>query len=188
MLKSAKFLVLVSLALLAFSITLGTLSGTPGHDPIHIRIDYHTVTQDMKRQQILFKEIDCLARNVYYEARGESKKGQLAVAQVTLNRVESGMFPDSICGVVNERYMVKGREVCQFSWRCDPNANKNLLVSESNPIFQLAWLAIRDYHKLSVVTHDTYWFHADYVRPAWRKFKERVAQIDDHIFYRQKQP
>ena len=140
----------------------------------------------MARQQHLFKEIDCLARNIYYEARGESEKGQLAVAQVTLNRVESSMFPNTICGVVNERYLVKGKEVCQFSWRCESTANKNLLVSESNPIFQLAWHAIKNHPTLTVVTQDTYWFHANYVSPSWGKFKQRVAKIDDHIFYRQK--
>jgi len=150
------------------------------------RIAHAQAVQEMARQQHLYKELNCLTRNIYYEARGESHEGQLAVAQVTLNRVESGMFPNSICGVVNERYWVKGREICQFSWRCDSTANLSLIVADSNPIYQLAWNAVRDYHRLDVVTHDTYWFHANYVKPRWRKFKERVAQIDTHIFYRQK--
>jgi len=178
--KYAKYLLLVVLAFMTVSYS------TIPDVPLNIRIDYQEVTQDMQRQQRLFKEIACLTRNIYYESRGESEQGQLAVAQVTLNRVESSQFPNTICGVVNERYHVKGRLVCQFSWRCDPNANQTLQVSESNPIYQLAFRAIRDHHKLDVVTHDTYWFHANYVKPRWRKFKERVAQIDTHIFYRQK--
>ena len=68
----------------------------------------------LEREDVWMKQISCLARNVYYEARGESLEGQKAVALVTLNRVENSMFPDTICGVVNERKTVKGRTKCQF--------------------------------------------------------------------------
>ena len=182
--KFISFVVLLVITATA-SIEHNVLGGNP-EVPVHIKLAHNEAVQEMSRQQHLFKDINCLARNIYYEARGESEQGQLAVAQVTLNRVESPMFPNTICGVVNERYKVNGQEVCQFSWRCDPKANTNLVVSETNPIFQLAWQAIKNYHSLDIVTTDTYWFHAVYVKPKWRKFKERVAKIDYHIFYRQK--
>ena len=76
------------------------------------------------------KEISCLARNVYYEARGESLQGQKAVALVTLNRVENPMFPNTICGVVNERKVVKGTTKCQFSWRCESHTNPKKAVRQ----------------------------------------------------------
>ena len=181
----AKFISLVVLLVITAtaSIEHNVLGGNP-EITVHTRLAHIQATEEMARQQRLFKEIDCLARNIYYEARGESPEGQLAVAQVTLNRVESNMFPNTICGVVNERYMVRNKEVCQFSWRCEYNTNPKLKISESNPVFLIAWQAIRDYHKLTVVTHDTYWFHATYVKPRWRKSKELVAKIDYHIFYR----
>lgn len=183
----AKFFtaVLLVLVVMCMSIEHNVIGGNP-EISVHTRLAHLEATVEMSRQQRLYKEIDCLARNIYYEARGESREGQLAVAQVTLNRVESDLFPNTICGVVNERYIVKGFEVCQFSWRCDYTANPRLKISESNPIFLLAWQAIRDYHKLDIVTHDTYWFHAVYVKPKWRKHKQQVAKIDYHIFYRQK--
>lgn len=182
-----RFVLLVLLLVFSASVSIqhNVLGGNP-KVPVHIKIAYNESVNEMSRQQRLYKEINCLTRNIYYEARGESEQGQLAVAQVTLNRVESGMFPNSICAVVNERYKVKGKEICQFSWRCDPSTNPNLVVSESNPIFQLAWQAIKQHPTMDIVTHDTYWFHATYVKPKWRRFKERVAKIDYHIFYREK--
>jgi hypothetical protein len=164
------FLIIFVIISTLISLESHVMGGNPEMS-VGTRIAHAQAVQEMDRQQRLYKELNCLTRNIYYEARGESEQGQLAVAQVTLNRVESGMFPNSIC---------------QFSWRCDSTANFSLIVPDSNPIYQLAWNAVRDYHSLDVVTHDTYWFHANYVKPRWRKFKERVAQIDTHIFYRQK--
>ena len=184
--KSTRFLpalVIVLLCLMVFTNSPGIPSDK---EPINIRLtDYHTLLLTTKQTSNL-KQLDCLTRNIYYEARGESRDGQLAVAQVTLNRVESGLFPNSICGVVNERYRVKSEMICQFSWRCDSNLNHQLVVSKNNPIYKLAIYAIMNHHTMSVVTHDTYWFHANYVKPRWRKAKQKVVMIDDHIFYKKK--
>ena len=134
------------------------------------------------------KEISCLARNVYYEARGESLQGQKAVALVTLNRVENPMFPNTICGVVNERKVVKGTTKCQFSWRCESHTNPKKAVRQSHESYQAALTAILNYESLTttLVTKDTLFFHAKHVRPFWRKVKQRLAQIDNHIFYEQR--
>ena len=142
----------------------------------------------LEREDVWMKEISCLARNVYYEARGESLQGQKAVALVTLNRVENPMFPNTICGVVNERKVVKGTTKCQFSWRCESHTNPKKAVRQSHESYQAALTAILNYESLTttLVTKDTLFFHAKHVRPFWRKVKQRLAQIDNHIFYEQR--
>ena len=143
----------------------------------------------LEREERWMKEIGCLARNVYYESRGESLQGQMAVALVTLNRAENPMFPNTICGVVNERKKVAKRGlVCQFSWRCESHTNPKKHIKQSHESYQAAITAILDYDSLTqtLVTADTLFFHAAHVRPFWRKVKQRLARIDNHIFYRQK--
>ena len=146
------------------------------------------IIAQLEREDRWMKEIGCLARNVYYEARGESLQGQKAVALVTLNRVENPMFPNTICKVVNERKVVKGVTKCQFSWRCQGHANPKKAVRQSHESYQAAITAILDYDSLTetLVTADTLFFHAKHVRPFWRKVKQRLAQIDNHIFYEQR--
>ena len=142
----------------------------------------------LEREDVWMKQISCLARNVYYEARGEILEGQKAVALVTLNRVENSMFPDTICGVVNERKTVKGRTKCQFSWRCESHTNPKKAVRQSHESYQAALSAILEYETLTttLVTKDTLFFHAKHVRPFWRNVKQRLTRIDNHIFYDQK--
>ena len=146
------------------------------------------IIAQLEREDRWMKEIGCLARNVYYEARGESVQGQKAVALVTLIRVENPMFPNTICKVVNERKVVKGVTKCQFSWRCQGHANPKKAVRQSHESYQAAITAILDYDSLTetLVTADTLFFHAKHVRPFWRKVKQRLAQIDNHIFYEQR--
>lgn len=157
-------------------------------EAIQQRENEELITQ-LEREDRWMKEIGCLARNVYYESRGESLQGQMAVALVTLNRAESPMFPNTICGVVNERKKVAKRGVvCQFSWRCESHTNPKKHIKQSHESYQAAITAILDYDSLTqtLVTADTLFFHAAHVRPFWRKVKQRLARIDNHIFYRQK--
>ena len=65
------------------------------------------------------EEVNCLAQNIYYEAAKESYEGKLAVAQVTLNRVNSGKFANNVCGVVKQKDKINGVMICQFSWFCN---------------------------------------------------------------------
>lgn len=130
------------------------------------------------------KQLACLARNVYYEAGNESFKGQLAVAQVTVNRMRSGKFPNDICKVVSQSKTVGNQRVCQFSWYCDPTRNKNLIISKTNSAYIAAKQVLLEGRRLSTITWDTFFFHRHdiEVNPVWpRKF---VAQIGDHVFYR----
>jgi spore germination cell wall hydrolase CwlJ-like protein len=128
------------------------------------------------------KQLDCLARNIYYEAGNEPFEGKVAVAQVTLNRADSGQFPSDICKVVYQKNIFYEKTVCQFSWYCDRSARVRPLHSESYQESMLvAKKVLLEGFRLPSLTEAMY-YHADYVRPNWRK--EKIAQIGRHIFYK----
>ncbi len=120
-------------------------------------------------------ELRCLAGAVYFEARGEPLDGQLAVAQVIINRTEDGRFPRSYCGVVRQ----KG----QFSFMRGqhmPQARTGSAAwARAVAIAQIAHKGLWESE-----AGDAVFFHARYVRPGWSRTKTRLAQIDTHIFYR----
>lgn len=117
-------------------------------------------------------EVDCLARNIYHEARGESLHGQIAVAQVTVNRVASGKFQNTVCKTVYARK--------QFSWTND----KTKRVKDAKA-WQDAVAVARAVLTQSIHLPDfkALYFHTRQVRPAWAKTKRVVAVINNHIFY-----
>lgn len=125
-------------------------------------------------------QIDCLAKNVYYEAGNQSDEGKIAVAMVTLNRVHSKNFAGSVCKVVNEKY----GKVCQFSWLCE---NKSKVVDRSTykRAKAIALYAYVNYDKIDDVTNGATYYHATYVKPKWSNLKQTV-KIGDHIFYKPK--
>ncbi len=128
------------------------------------------------------EELRCLALNIYWESRSEPLKGQLAVAGVTMNRVASKKFPDSICGVVKQGgYYRKHR--CQFSWQCDGQSDKPKEMKAWRSAQQLARLFLAGVYQDP--TLEAKWYHADYVSPGWAKRMERTAKIGRHIFYRE---
>lgn len=130
----------------------------------------------------LKREVRCLALNVYFEARGEPLKGRYAVAAVTLNRVASPDFPNTICQVVLQG-MEYGRDRCQFSWVCDGRSD--------HPSDAKAWRSARNvalntlFRKPPDPTKGALYFHATRVRPAWSRVMVRVVRIGRHIYYRQ---
>lgn len=122
-------------------------------------------------------DIQCLARNIYYEAGVESDLGKYAVAQVTYNRAVRKGFPNTICGVVN--YKVKN--TCAFSWVCmNKEAPKGLLWKRSQEIAKdFAEHGVRLY-----TVREATFYHATYIKkPYWAKDMKQVAVIDQHIFY-----
>lgn len=130
------------------------------------------------------KELKCLADNIYYEAGGESYAGKIAVAFVTLNRVYSRHFDDTICDVVHAKKKVNGRYICQFSWVCDkPKRFERKVYDQSKKI---ALKVIRSYNNMTDITEGALFFHAVHVSPHWRKAYKRIVQIDKHIFYKPK--
>ena len=137
------------------------------------------VSEDYKKQ------VDCLAKNIYYEAGHESYEGKLAVAQVTMNRVNDPKYPKDICSVVYQKTTDQNlRTVCQFSWTC---MVKELFVKD-----KYAWEEANNIAKRALtqpVLHDTIaesnalYYHAVYVNPGWNKTKV-VTKIGNHIFYK----
>jgi N-acetylmuramoyl-L-alanine amidase len=128
-------------------------------------------------------QLKCLAQNIYYEAGGEQFEGKVAVAQVTMNRLESGRFADTVCGVVQQKNVIYQRVVCQFSWYCDdPSRRKPMNKEVYNESFEVAKMVLLENFRLSTVKEAIY-YHADYVNPQWGKPK--VAKIGRHIFYKE---
>jgi hypothetical protein len=121
------------------------------------------------------EDLRCLAGAVYFEARGEALAGQLAVAQVIVNRTEDGRFPRSYCGVV--------AQPGQFSFM---RGRRMPAVPEGSAAWQRAVAVARIAHQglWESPAEDAVFFHAKYVRPGWSRTKTRLAQIDTHIFYR----
>ena len=123
----------------------------------------------------LDEQLKCLAGAIYFESKGESLAGQLAVGRVVIARAESGKFPDSYCGVVYQR--------SQFSF----------VRGGRMPRINTASRAWEKAKKLALIAHQDAWeseidgalyFHARYVAPGWRNRMTKLAQIDNHIFYR----
>lgn len=124
-------------------------------------------------------EIECLAKTVYFEARGEPELGQRAVAHVVMNRVAHPGFADSVCGVVKQG---GGRgPSCQFSWYCDGLSDQ---PREAERWAEARALARAVYWGESVdVTGGALYFHATHVSPRWREAFRRGERIGRHVFY-----
>jgi spore germination cell wall hydrolase CwlJ-like protein len=129
------------------------------------------------------RAITCLALNVYFEARGESTAGQYAVAEVTMNRVESGRYPDNVCGVVYQKNWdpLRGRYVGAFSWT--EFARKS---TPRGPEWEKAWrVADAVYYRRSEPSLDgALLYHSVNVKPSWARGQKPVARIGRHLFYR----
>ena len=124
----------------------------------------------------------CLATAIYFEARGEPLRGQLAVAQVVMNRVRTPGFPDTICGVVFQGSTSPPRNACQFSFACDGQADfakDKSLWAQANT---LAKRATSGKVWLDDIGHATY-YHATYVKPDWRRDMNKIKKIGRHICY-----
>jgi spore germination cell wall hydrolase CwlJ-like protein len=127
------------------------------------------------------RELKCLAQNIYYEAGYEPFEGKVAVAQVTLNRADSGKFPDDICGVIHQKGFVYDKVICQFSWYCDqPGMRKPTNPAAYNESMAVAKKVLLEGFRLDGLK-DAMYYHADYVSPKWGK--EKVGKIGRHIFY-----
>ena len=127
------------------------------------------------------RQLACLAKNIYYEAGNEPFEGKVAVAQVTLNRVESGLFPDDVCQVIYQKNVFYEKVVCQFSWYCDRAAvMRPIHKGNYDESMEAAKKVLLEGFRLPSIKTALF-YHAEYVNPGWRK--ERVAKIGRHIFY-----
>lgn len=122
----------------------------------------------------------CLAQAVYFEARSEPLEGQLAVAQVILNRVKDRRYPDTLCKVVFQNERMRHR--CQFSFACDGRSDQPYERRAWNVAQKMALVAmVGEWQDLSLqATH----YHAEYVSPYWQARMDQTARYGRHMFYR----
>lgn len=139
-------------------------------------------------KQELKKEIECLALNIYFEARGDSLSGQVAVGLVTINRLLSEDYPETICDVVWEkrRHPITGKWVGQFSWTQDgiKNVPRDAQSWIESKLLAHAMLAERDLFAFVDITEGATHYHTNHVDPWWNEHFTHVAVIDSHLFYR----
>jgi spore germination cell wall hydrolase CwlJ-like protein len=152
--------------------------------------------QTLKEKQNLFqtnvvtardrqRQLDCLAINIYREAASEPFEGKVAVAQVTLNRVNHPAFPNDVCEVVYQKNNFFGKTVCQFSWYCN-SKHRVRPVSERHyqESYEVAKKVLLENFRLAGLNKAIY-YHADYVNPRWNHV--RLIKIGKHIFYGSRQ-
>ncbi|WP_273509095.1 cell wall hydrolase [Planktotalea frisia] len=127
------------------------------------------------------KHLNCLSEALYFEARGETIKGQFAVAEVIMNRVASSRYPDSVCGVINQG---TGRKfACQFTYTCDGRAEVITEKSTYARLRKIAKLSMSDLPK--TLTKGATHYHTTAVKPKWSRVFPRTAKIGVHLFYRE---
>ena len=124
----------------------------------------------------------CLALNIYFEARSEPIEGQIAIAEVTLNRVASSNYPNDVCSVV----LQENKDGCQFSWWCDgksdqPREHNSLQTSKA-----LAELMLNEGHHITVIGNEATHYHSNDVHPYWANDLHKIRRIGKHIFYKKK--
>lgn len=129
------------------------------------------------------RDLACLALNVYHEARGEPIAGQYAVAEVTLNRVASKRYPNTICEVVYQQNWDRRRKryVGMFSWT-ELESNSHIERSALKRAWDIAGTVYDNKHTPHVGS--ALFYHANYIKPRWAKRKKPIAKIGKHIFYR----
>lgn len=170
--NSASFIVNVIIAFSIGTITYGEIMNQRNADAL----------EDFMEQK------QCIAMNIYHEARGDSKLGMKAVAFVTLNRVQSEQYPDTPCDVVYQARLDGNgnpkRNQCQFSWFCDGRSDD----PKDKVLFQLAdslaYEVMAEYGEVEDPTDGAIMYHASYVKPYWAKEYEKTVRIDTHIFYK----
>jgi len=126
------------------------------------------------------KQVECLAKNIYFEARNSNLADQAAVSDVVINRVESSRYPNTVCKVVHQR---RSYRKCQFSWYCDGKSDK----PKDEDAWQKATLvAFQVYHYdlFRGISEGATMYHAKYVKPFWAKHFQLVGTIGKHKYYR----
>ncbi|HEV2515552.1 MAG TPA: cell wall hydrolase [Devosia sp.] len=148
----------------------------------YVKADFVPTT---KRVKLAEGEKLCLAQAIYHEARGESREGQLAVANVIINRAMSKKYPSTICGVVFQN-ADKGRYKCQFTFACDGRSDMGRERSAWNRSIKMAEDAFYEFQRgerPGVVPASVLFYHTTAVAPKWSHTFNRVAAIGSHVFY-----
>ncbi|TMV09514.1 cell wall hydrolase [Ruegeria sediminis] len=149
-------------------------------DPGPIKVSYTRDWLDQLPKATGDEDWKCLAEALYFEARGESVKGQFAVAEVILNRVENSRFPDTLCDVINQG---TGRKYqCQFTYTCD---GRKEIIAEKKAYERVAKVARAALDGVATdLTDGATHYHTKAVNPSWSRVYKETARIGVHIFYR----
>ncbi|GAB3454671.1 cell wall hydrolase [Insolitispirillum peregrinum] len=131
------------------------------------------------------KALLCLAMNDYFEARGETLEGRMAVAKVVMNRTRDSRFPRTVCGVVTEKKatVAGGPKSCQFSWHCDGQSDVPANDDAWRDSLLLAAAVLFGGDAIDDPTHGSLWFHMASLKPQWDGAIVRTRQIGGHVFY-----
>ena len=153
----------------------GVISPQLAYARANAPITERTVSRYSERQRW------CLSSAIYFEARGESYRGQVAVAQVVMNRVKYPLYPDTICGVVFQNQSWRDR--CQFSFACDGKPERVTDPKAWTRAQEITQKVINGKIYLPEVANATH-YHANYVHPGWARRMQKLTTIGTHIFYR----
>jgi spore germination cell wall hydrolase CwlJ-like protein len=135
------------------------------------------ITATLKK--IDMKQVACMAKNIFYEAGGETLPGQAAVARVVMNRVNHG-FAETPCKVIYQKTVINENVICQFSWVCEDKGELNKASATYKQAEMIAFQTMMGMYK-DVVPKTTLFFHSINIDPSW-PYKQ-VAKIGNHIFY-----
>lgn len=143
--------------------------------------DHAWMSAPLPAEVFTAREQQCLATAIYFEARGETLKGQAAVAQVILNRVRNPAYPNTICGVVYQNQHLHNR--CQFSFACDGIKDRILSPSHYKIAKDIAMAVSAGKIFIPEIGSSTH-YYASYVNPGWARTMQKMKKIGLHIFYR----
>jgi spore germination cell wall hydrolase CwlJ-like protein len=155
-------------------VRMASMKGGDGEEPSKI-------FGALSEKEFRAREVRCMATAIYFEARGEPVRGQVAVGQVIMNRVRSDFYPNTICGVVFQGQW--NRNACQFSFACDGRTDAAKEPEQWKIAIDVAKQVISGKVYLSDIGDATH-YHAVYVRPDWRRNVRRIKQLGVHIFYK----
>jgi len=163
------FIVISVIALVVMTFAGLVYFSIAGHDRSQ---EFHARTQDL----------NCLAKNIYHEARGEPTNGQYAVAEVTMNRVASKHYPNTVCEVVYQENfdVIRKRNVSAFSW-----TELDATSPVDRKIWKRAWRIAEEVYdeQAEPRVEGALFYHSKNIRPRWSRGKRRIARIGRHIFY-----
>lgn len=178
---------LITMGLISLNILLGIfIYSSYQQSKIHIPVIENTtfiIQQPVKQvTQLVWvkpikldkKQLKCLQMNVFYEAGVESKLGKIAIAQVTMNRVESSKYSDNVCSVVYDKY--------QFSWTLDKTKR---FKTPSGPLWEESKQVVDQFLKGTRIANleDSMYYHTDKVKPKWSSSMKKVTQVGNHLFF-----
>jgi spore germination cell wall hydrolase CwlJ-like protein len=144
--------------------------------------DYQVADSSQITTEVRERQLACLAKNIYYEAGNQPFEGKVAVAQVTINRTESGLYPSDICKTIYQKNIVYEKVLCQFSWVCDRDTTVKAINKENfKEAEEVAKKVLLEGFRLPSLK-DAMYFHGDYINPGWKR--ERITKIGNHIFYK----